>query len=128
MRILGRVEIGERLDARPELRRAMPSVLGLRDLDQLLDAEVAARSSLDVAAAHALAAVFVPTRAYRRALGVLDTHRFAVLSGPPEMGKTAIARTIALAQLTNGWEAHAVHPSGGDLARVRSRSPPGVRG
>jgi hypothetical protein len=106
VRILGRTEIGERLDARPELRRAMPSVLGLRDLDQLIDAEVGARSSLDLGAARALAAVFVPTRAYRRALGVLDAHRFAVLSGPPEMGKTAIARTIALAQLTNGWEAH----------------------
>jgi hypothetical protein len=106
VRILGRAEIGRRLDARAELRRAMPSVLGLRDLDRLIDAEVAARSSLDLPAASALAAVFMPTRAYRRALGVLDRHRFAVLSGPPEMGKTAIARTIALAQLTNGWEAH----------------------
>lgn len=106
VRILGRAEIGQRLDARSELRRAMPSVLGLRDLDGLIDAEVAARSSLDLPAARALAAVFVPTRAYRRALGVLDTHGFAVLSGPPEMGKTAIARTIALAQLTDGWEAH----------------------
>ena len=106
VRILGRAEIGLRLDARAELRRAMPSVLGLRDLDQLIDAEVAARSSLDLPAARALAAVFMPTRAYRRALGVLNRHRFAVLSGPPEMGKTAIARTIALAQLTDGWEAH----------------------
>ncbi len=106
VRILGRAEIGRRLDARAELRRAMPSVLGLRDLDQLINAEVAARSSLDLPAARALAAVFMPTRAYRRALGVLDRHRFAVLSGPPEMGKTAIARTIALAQLTDGWEAH----------------------
>ncbi|MGZ6616846.1 MAG: nSTAND3 domain-containing NTPase [Solirubrobacteraceae bacterium] len=106
VRILGRVEIGRRLDARAELRRAMPSVLGLRDLDELIDPEVAARSSLDVAAARDLAAVFVPTRAYRHALGVLNAHGFAVLSGPPEMGKTAIARTIALAQLTDGWEAH----------------------
>ena len=106
VRILGRVEIGRRLDARAELRRAMPSVLGLCDLDQLIDAEVAARSSLDIAAARALAGVFVPTRAYRHALGVLDAHGFAVLTGPPEMGKTAIARAIALAQLTDRWEAH----------------------
>ena len=106
VRILGCAEIGRRLDARAELRRAMPSVLGLRDLAELIDAEVAARSSLDIAAARALAGVFVPTRAYRRALGVLDAHGFAVLTGPPEMGKTAIARMIALAQLTDGWEAH----------------------
>jgi uncharacterized protein (DUF1778 family) len=106
LRLLGRGEIGERLDARAELRRAMPSTLGLRDLDELIDPEVAGRSTLDLAAARALASVFMPTRAYRRALGVLEAHRFAVLTGPPEMGKTAIARTIALAQHTDGWEAH----------------------
>src|SRR5207253_8012877 len=36
----------------------------------------------------------------------LERHRFAVLTGPPEMGKTAIARTIGLARLTEGWELH----------------------
>jgi hypothetical protein len=50
--------------------------------------------------------VFVPTGAYARALEVLQTRHFAVLTGPPEMGETAIARTLALAQLTAGWEAH----------------------
>jgi hypothetical protein len=106
VRVLGRAEIGQRLDARAELRRAMPSVLGLRDLGELIDPQVAERSSLDRTATRELATVFVPTRAYRRALGVLDAHGFAVLTGPPEMGKTAIARIIALAQLTDGWEAH----------------------
>jgi hypothetical protein len=106
LRVLGRGEIGQRLDALPELRRAMPSTLGLRDLDELIDPEVAGRSTLDLPAARALASVFMPTRAYRRALRVLEAHRFAVLTGPPEMGKTAIARTIALAQHTDGWEAH----------------------
>jgi hypothetical protein len=37
---------------------------------------------------------------------VLARHRFVVLTGPPEMGKTAIAQMVALAQLTAGWEAH----------------------
>jgi conflict system STAND superfamily ATPase len=37
---------------------------------------------------------------------VLAEHRFAVLTGPPEMGKTATARMVALAKLTAGWEAH----------------------
>ena len=50
--------------------------------------------------------MFVPTRAHQRALQVLRRHRFAVLTGPPEMGKTAIARMIALAQQTCGWEAY----------------------
>jgi hypothetical protein len=125
VRVLGATQIGQRLDARAELRRAMPSVLGLRDLGDLIDVEVAARSSLDRSAAKKLATVFVPTRAYRRALGVLDAHRFAVLTGPPEMGKTAIARTIALAQLTDGWEAHeCTRPD--DIWRVYNANRPQV--
>ena len=104
--VLGPRQLGARIDARPELRLAMPSLLGLRDLDGLIAPELGERSSLDRRAAADLAAVFVPTRAYRRALSVLAEHRFAVLTGPPEMGKTAAARMIALAQLTSGWEAH----------------------
>ena len=104
--VLGSGELGARVDARVELRRAMPSVLGLCDLNPLIDPELAGRSSLDRDAARQLARVFVPTREYRRALGVLTEHRFAVLTGPPEMGKTAIARMIGLAQMTAGWEAH----------------------
>jgi hypothetical protein len=104
--VLGRAELGARLDARAELRCVFPSVLGVRNLDELIDPGVRDRSSLDLEAARELAAVFVPTRAYRRAIAVLDAHRFAVLTGPPEMGKTAIARMIALAQMTAGWEAY----------------------
>jgi hypothetical protein len=37
---------------------------------------------------------------------VLERHGFAVVTGPPEVGKTAIARIIALVALTEGWEAH----------------------
>jgi hypothetical protein len=37
---------------------------------------------------------------------VLARHRFVVLTGPPEMGKTAIAQMVALALMTDGWEAH----------------------
>jgi hypothetical protein len=106
VRVLGPRAVGARVDARAELRREMPSLLGLGSLDRLIDTEIAARSTLDREAAEALAPVFVPTSAYRRALEVLDAHRFAVLTGPPEMGKTAIARMIGLAQMTAGWEAH----------------------
>jgi hypothetical protein len=67
---------------------------------------VTARSRFDRAATEALAAVFVPTTAYDRALEVLVRHCFTVLTGPPEMGKTAIARTLALALMTDAWEVH----------------------
>jgi hypothetical protein len=99
---MGTRELGARVDALPQLRLEMPSLLGLRDLEGLIGP---GPSTLDRSAAEGLAAVFVPTRAYQRALGVLAEHRFAVLTGPPEMGKTAIARMIGLAQMTAGWEA-----------------------
>jgi conflict system STAND superfamily ATPase len=104
--VLGARELGDILDRHPSLRAAMPSVLGLRDLEPLIAAEVGRRSTVDVSTAQELARVFWPTRAYGRAREVLRRHRFVVLTGPPEMGKTAIARMMALAQLTNGWEAH----------------------
>ncbi|MGH2896075.1 MAG: hypothetical protein ACRDPM_22795 [Solirubrobacteraceae bacterium] len=98
--------LSARIDARPELRLAMPSLLGVRDLHPLLSPAVATRSTLDRGEAERLAPVFVATRAYARAVRTLCEHRFAVLTGPPEMGKTAIARMIALAQMTDGLEAH----------------------
>ena len=104
--VLGAEEISTSFDRDPGLRAAMPSVLGLRDLDALIDPEVRRGSSLDVERAQELARVFWPTRAYERARNVLDRHRFVVLTGPPEMGKTAIAEMLALAHLTDGWEAH----------------------
>lgn len=98
--------LSARIDARPELRLAMPSLLGLRAVDGLIPERLAAASSLDRAEAERLAEVFVPTRAYARAVRTLSEHRFAVLTGPPEMGKTAAARMIALAKMTDGWQAH----------------------
>jgi conflict system STAND superfamily ATPase len=106
VRVLGFEELGAIVDARAELRRRMPSVLGLRDLDPLLDSDAVACSSFDLPAAQALARVFVPTRAHAQTLDLLDRHRFAVITGPPEVGKTAIARMIGLAQATCGWEVH----------------------
>jgi hypothetical protein len=104
--VLGAQQISASLDREPSVRTAMPSVLGLRDLAALIDPELRRRSSLDVGRAQELARVFWPTHAYARARAVLDQHRFVVLTGPPEMGKTAIAEMLALAHLTDGWETH----------------------
>lgn len=103
---IGPEQLGHLLDADPELRLRMPSVLGIRDLHGPIGERVSARSRFDVWAAAELARAFVPTRAYDRALEVVTRRHFAVLTGAPEMGKTAIARMIAFARMTAGWEAH----------------------
>ena len=64
------------------------------------------RATFDIAAARDLARVFVPTPAWHQAVAVLREHNFLVLTGPPEMGKTAIARMLGLARLAEGWEVH----------------------
>ena len=97
---LGETDLLAAIDRHPSVRLALPSVLALREPPPAGD------STLDLVAACALAEVFVPTAAYERALATLRRHHFAVLTGPPEMGKTAIARMISLALLHDGWEAH----------------------
>ncbi len=123
--VLGPRELGVILDAHPELRLRLPSVLGVRDLAGLIADETGRRSTADLDAARRLARVFVPTRAYAHTLDVLERHRFAVLTEPPEMGKTAIARMVALAKLTAGWEAHeCIRPD--ELWRLFARDRPQV--
>jgi hypothetical protein len=99
--VIGPEAIEALLAKHARVPRLVPSLYGVRNLDGL-----ASSSSWDLAAASELASVFVPTRAYRAALVVLERHNFAVLSGPPEMGKTAIARVLGLALQVEGWEVH----------------------
>jgi conflict system STAND superfamily ATPase len=104
--VLGAAELGRIVDARAELRFRLPALLSAPNLDGLIDSQARDRCGFDVADAQRLARVFVPTRAYRVALDVLARHGFAVLTGPPEMGKTSIARMLSLAAMTQGWEVH----------------------
>jgi hypothetical protein len=103
---LGPWELSSLVASSWALRLRVPSVLGIGAWEDLAAAEVVAHSTADIEAARQLARVFVPTNAYAAALDVLQRHRFAALTGPPEMGKTAIARMIGLAALTGGWELH----------------------
>jgi hypothetical protein len=107
--VWGGDDVCDLLDALPPIYRAFPQLLSIRDLDQLiagvLSHESIQRSSAALEIAKELVPVFAPTTGYERAWSVLRKHHFAVLEGPPEVGKSAIAWMIALSQSSIGWEA-----------------------
>jgi len=96
------------IDLSKGVARRFPQILGLRDLETLLseciNKVVIERSDAAIQEAKEISQVFVPTNAYSQAISVLKKHCFVVLEGPPEVGKTAIGRMIALSHLPEGWE------------------------
>ncbi|MEK6408375.1 MAG: hypothetical protein AABN34_15720 [Acidobacteriota bacterium] len=105
----GGTDVCALLDCTPQIVRRFPQLMGLRDFTDLLretvNADILNRSKAALSLARDVAEVFVPTQAYHRAFSTLRKHDFVVLDGPPEMGKTAIGRMIALVQVLSGWEA-----------------------
>lgn len=94
--------------AAPGVRLTFPQLLGLRDLTAVIEGvvnrDLANRADVLLSGAQDLAEVFVPTRAHARAVDAVRRHGFVVLTGPPEMGKTSIARMLALANALDGWD------------------------
>jgi len=106
---LGATDICDLLDKAPEIRKSHPEILGLSDLQALIreaaSPAILERSAAAIQEAEEVSRVFVATRAYRETLDLLSRHNFVVLDGPPEMGKTAIARMVALAKVLDQWTA-----------------------
>jgi hypothetical protein len=106
--VLDRLWLDTALATAPDLRRSFPTMLSFRDLVAVVDGVVSHplrnRSQAFLNAARDLQPVFVATRAYDRALAMLRTHGFVVLTGPPEMGKTAIAKMLALVRASESWD------------------------
>jgi len=97
------------IDLTTGITRRFPQILSLNDLEILLsdcvNNNILNRSEAAIEEAKEISKVFVPTEAYAKALSVLHKIHYVVLEGPPEVGKTAIARMIALSYIPEGWEA-----------------------
>lgn len=104
----GANDVCDLLDQQPALRTSHPELLGLRDLAALVATALtkpqAERARAFLERAQEVVATFTQTRAYVAALERLTTHHIAVLSGPPEMGKTTTALVIGLAKHEEGWQ------------------------
>jgi hypothetical protein len=106
--VWGGEDVCDILDQPSGVARAFPQLLSIRDLDELislaLNKESRERSEAALQMAAELVPVFAPTSSYERAWQVLRKHHFAVLEGPPEVGKSAIAWMIGITQVAQGWE------------------------
>ena len=97
-------EVCQFLDVHPQIRRSYPQLLGLADLDRIFNREVYQRSEAYVEQWQPRLATFVRTRPYDEALSTLAEHRFVVLDGPPEAGKSTIAAAVAMSHAAEGFE------------------------
>ena len=97
-------EVCELLTLHPEIRRSYPQLLGLADLDRIINRALYVRSEAYLQQWQPRLAVFVQNDAYGKALATLGRHKFIVLDGSPEVGKTMIAAAIALLHATDGYE------------------------
>lgn len=97
-------EVCEFLDLFPQVRRSYPQLLGLADLDHIVNRELYARSKAYVEQWQPRLVTFVRTGAYSEALSKLRDRRFIVLDGPPEAGKSTIAAALALLHAAEGFE------------------------
>lgn len=105
-------EVCQFLDLFPQIRRSYPQLLGLADLDRIINRKLYLRSEAYVLHWQARLATFVRVTPYDEALKTLRQHHFVVLDGPPETGKSTIAAALALLLATEGFEVVELRTSG----------------
>lgn len=102
--IAGESDLHELLDTHPKIVSAFPQLLGISQLQQLLQWGLHHRSIEYLHAAQSEIATFVATNPYINALDLLHKQHFCILSGPPKMGKTCTAYALAAAFSAQSYE------------------------
>lgn len=97
-------DVCQLLDLYPEVRRSYPQLLGLADLDLIINRDLYVRSRAFVQQWQPKLATYVQTEAHRKAANLIKKTNFIVLDGPPEVGKTTIAAALALLHVADGFE------------------------
>ncbi len=97
-------EICQFLDLYPDVRRTYPQLLGLADIDHILNKSLYERSKAYVQKWQPRLETFVRTKTYDKAVSTLRREHFIVLDGPPESGKSTIAASISLIFAADGYE------------------------
>ncbi len=99
-------EICEFLDIYPQIRRNYPQLIGLADLEYIINRELYERSKAFFETWQAKLSCFVAVKPYFTALEKIKKHNFIVLDGPPEVGKSFIGAAISLVYSTEGYNVY----------------------
>ncbi len=97
-------EICEFLDLYPHVRRSFPQLLGLADLESIVNHDLITRSRAYVEQWQPRLSTYVQTDAHVTCLRLLRKTHFVVLDGPPEAGKSAIAAAISITFASEGYQ------------------------
>jgi hypothetical protein len=97
-------EVCEFLDIYPQIRRSFPQLIGLADIDKIVNRDLYVKSEAFVSHWQPKLALFVGVSPYFKALDVIQERYFVVLDGPPEAGKSFIGAAITLAYACEGFE------------------------
>jgi hypothetical protein len=97
--IIGRENIVRRIRKSPKLRGMVPRLYGIGDLSQIIDERRIAQSSAILSTLRYELDKFVTTESYRLSIGALREHNILILLGDPAVGKSTIARCLAMAAI-----------------------------
>ncbi len=97
-------EICQFLDIYSDIRKSYPQLLGLADLDVIVNRDLYARSQAYLEDWQPRLATYVQTEAHTKAISLLKKKHFIVLDGAPEAGKSTIAAALALIHAADGFE------------------------
>ncbi len=101
------LDVSNLVDAHPSVSRKFPFVVTpdaiQNSLFKVVHNEIIQRTDGTLKSAADLLEIFVPTSSYHSCWQKLAKYNFAVLEGPPEVGKTAIGWLIAAYQVSRGW-------------------------
>ena len=96
---VGRENIIRRVRKSPALRGMVPRLYGIGDLSEILDTRKLQQAGAMLAYAKSELDKFVVTESYRKSLHALRTARLLILLGDPAVGKSTIARCLAMASI-----------------------------
>ncbi len=99
-------EICEFLDIKPEIRKTFPQLLGISDLDRIVNHDIYVRSFAYFRKWEPTISKFVETDSYFKSLSILKKNNFVVIDGPPEVGKSFISAICSVVYSTEGFEVY----------------------